>query len=87
MRQNKPNNHIYSDKIKPRRFALQLYFSGDAGRYMPEQIGVLTEEQFRCALEENVGWSETPIVKITMLGTKGSIGKYGVVHQEKDIAI
>jgi hypothetical protein len=41
----------------------------------------------------DVGWSETPIVKITiivkitMLCPKGLIGKYGVVHQEKDIAI
>lgn len=54
---------------------------------MPERIGVLTEEQFRCALEENAGWSETLIIKITTLGLKGSIGKYDVIHQEKDIAI
>ena len=29
----KPNNRMHSDKINLRRFALQLYFSGDARRY------------------------------------------------------
>ncbi len=28
----KPNNRIRTDKIKLRRFALQIYFAGDAGR-------------------------------------------------------
>jgi len=27
------NNHIHSDKIKLRRFALHLYFAGDVRRY------------------------------------------------------
>jgi hypothetical protein len=26
------NNRMHADKIKLRRYALQLYFSGDAGR-------------------------------------------------------
>jgi hypothetical protein len=30
---NTPNKRMHTEKIKLRRFALQLYFPGDAGRY------------------------------------------------------
>ncbi len=30
----KHNKRIHSDKIKLRRFAMQLYFAGDAKRYV-----------------------------------------------------
>jgi len=33
-----PNNCIHSDKINLRRFAVQLYFASDAGRYAQEGI-------------------------------------------------
>lgn len=31
-----PNKRMHSDKMKLRRFALQLYFAGDAKRYRPK---------------------------------------------------
>lgn len=55
--------------------------------YDPIRVGVLTETQHKKALKENEGWSKTPIVKLTMLGPKGLIGKYGTVYKEEQIAI
>lgn len=55
--------------------------------YRPERTGVLTEEQHQTALSENKGWSETPIVKLSMLGAKGLIGRYGTVYEKSRIAI
>jgi len=55
--------------------------------YKPERIGVLTEQQHQIALSENKGWSESPIVKLSMLGAKGLIGRYGTVYEKSRIAI
>jgi len=35
-----PNKRMHSDKIKLRRFAMQLYFSGDAKRYTQKEMGL-----------------------------------------------
>ncbi len=44
------NNHIHSDKIKLRRFALQLYFSGDVKRYKQKLTnkGTVMEKKVMC---------------------------------------
>ena len=55
--------------------------------YKPNRIGLLTEAEHKTALDKNPGWSETPIVKLTMLGPKGLIGKYGTVFQECEIEV
>lgn len=55
--------------------------------YKPVRIGVLTEDQHQLALNENKGWSKSPIVKLTMLGPKGLIGRYGTIYKQDEIAI
>lgn len=55
--------------------------------YSPVRIGVLTRKQQNEALAENPSWSKTPIVKLTMLGPKGLIGKYGRVYQTHELAV
>lgn len=55
--------------------------------YIPQRIGLLTENQHQKALDENPNWSNIPIVKLTMLSKNGLIGKYGVVYQHKEINI
>jgi len=47
--------------------------------YKPKRIGVLTEAEHQRACEENPGWSRSPIVKLSMLSTRGLIGRYGTV--------
>ncbi len=47
------------------------------------RVGHLLKAQFNKALTENRGWSQHPIVKRTMLGTNGLIGKYGSVENGK----
>lgn len=47
--------------------------------YTPTRIGVLTEGQHRAALQEHPSWSETPVVKRTMLSANGLIGRHGEV--------
>jgi hypothetical protein len=37
MRNNSDNNRLHSDKIKLRRFAMQIYFAGEAKRYTLEK--------------------------------------------------
>jgi hypothetical protein len=34
-----PNKNMHSDEIKPRRFAMQLYFAGDVRRYVSNNKG------------------------------------------------
>jgi hypothetical protein len=43
------------------------------------KIGHISKAEFEAARLENPTWSATPIVKKTMLGPKGLIGKYGKV--------
>lgn len=43
------------------------------------RVGHLIKSQFEKARTENPAWSARPIVKKTMLGPKGLIGRYGVV--------
>ena len=43
------------------------------------RVGHLLKSQFNMARSLNPGWSALPIVKKTMLGSKGLIGKYGLV--------
>jgi len=43
------------------------------------RIGHLLKPQFEMACRQNPGWSRHPIVKRTMLGPGGLIGKYGTV--------
>lgn len=50
--------------------------------YQPSTIGILTENQHEIALSENPTWSASPVVKLTMLGEKGLIGRYGELHHE-----
>lgn len=50
--------------------------------YKPKRIGLITEEQHQIALNENKTWSLTPYTKLTMLGEKGLIGRYGKVYNE-----
>jgi hypothetical protein len=47
------------------------------------RVGHLLREQFDRAIAENTGWSRNPIVKKTMLGAKGLIGRYGSVESGK----
>ena len=47
------------------------------------RVGHLSRAQFNAALAENPGWSKNPIVKKTMLGIKGLIGRYGAVESGK----
>ena len=53
--------------------------------YKPVNIGILSECQHQQALRANSNWSENPYVKITMLGPKGLIGKYGKVYSKQEI--
>lgn len=46
-------------------------------------VGHLLREQFDKALTETRDWSRNPIVKKTMLGAKGLIGRYGSVENGK----
>jgi hypothetical protein len=46
------------------------------------RVGHLLRPQFEKAIAENPTWSRNPIVKKTMLGSNGLIGKYGVVETE-----
>jgi hypothetical protein len=55
--------------------------------YKPERIGVLTEAQHQTALSENEGWSQTPVTKLSMLGPKGLIGRYGTIYEKNEVAI
>lgn len=55
--------------------------------YKPIRIGILTEDQHQKSLDENKSWSEQPIVKLTMLGDKGLIGRYGKVYKNEEIEI
>jgi len=48
--------------------------------YEPRRIGILTEKNHNKSQKENKSWSKTPIVKLTMLGNKGLIGRYGKIH-------
>ena len=55
--------------------------------YKPIKIGILSEAQHETALQENPSWSKSPIVKLTMLGEKGLIGRYGKVYGKDEILI
>ena len=55
--------------------------------YKPKKIGVLTEAQHQTALSENDGWSQTPVTKLSMLGPKGLIGRYGTIYEKNEVAI
>jgi hypothetical protein len=59
---------------------LLLEFDTASGEY---QIGHLLRVQFDRAISENPGWSTNPIVKKTMLGKKGLIGRYGSIEGGK----
>lgn len=48
--------------------------------YGVDRIGLLTKGQFKQARKECPGWVAEPFVKLTMLGPKGLIGKYGTVE-------
>jgi hypothetical protein len=65
----------------------QLVLIELGGDYTPIRIGVLTKAQHEIALEENKKWSSKPIVKITMLGSKGLIGKYGRVYESIELSV
>jgi hypothetical protein len=54
---------------------IQLSATNLSGR-----VGLITREQFNQALVENLTWVKKPIVKTTMLGKRGLIGKYGIVE-------
>ncbi len=56
-------------------------------QYKPESFGLLTEAQHFQAIEDNPTWSQTPIVKLTMLGPKGLLGKYGQVYRASQLSI
>lgn len=62
------------------QFLLMLF--NDA--YEPEAIGLLTRPQFDDARRDNPNWSETPVVKTSMLGPRGLIGRYGRVDGPTD---
>ena len=53
-----------------------IYLDTDSLTY---QVGHITNEQFWRARVENPGWSTSPIIKKSMLGRKGLIGRYGKV--------
>ena len=55
--------------------------------YKPKRIGLITEAQHQIALNENKTWSLTPYAKLTMLGNKGLIGKYGKVYSKDEMPI
>jgi len=55
--------------------------------YKPERVGILTEVEHQKALNENEGWSQTPVTKLSMLGNKGLIGRYGTVYEKNELTI
>ena len=55
--------------------------------YTPTRIGMLTEAQHQAARQEHPTWSETPVVKRTMLSANGLIGRHGEVVTENQIGI
>lgn len=55
--------------------------------YKPERIGLISEVQHKIALSDNPTWSPNPIVKLTMLGEKGLVGRYGKVYLKDEIRI
>ncbi len=48
--------------------------------YSVNSIGHININQMRTAIRENKGWSETPVVKRSMINNTGLIGKYGKVE-------
>lgn len=52
-----------------------------------KRVGILTEVEHQIALNENEGWSQTPITKLSMLGNKGLIGRYGTVYEKNELTI
>lgn len=55
--------------------------------YAPERIGLITEAQHQQAIFDNPTWSKTPTVKLTMLGNKGLIGRYGKVYHRNELLL
>jgi hypothetical protein len=55
--------------------------------YQPNRIGVLTAKQHKQARTDNPGWSSKPRVKLTMLGGKGLIGRYGTVFHGAELGL
>lgn len=51
--------------------------------YAVYRVGHLTRDGFNKALNDNPKFSKKPYVKITMLGPKGLIGRYGTVEKRK----
>lgn len=51
--------------------------------YEVNRVGYLTRDGFNKALNDNPKLSKKPYVKITMLGPKGLIGRYGTVEKRK----
>lgn len=83
---------ITAENIRGRSVRLQdpwdqlvLIELGDG--YQPIRIGVLSKHEHTRACEENAGWSATPIVRRSMLGSKGIVGRYGRVYEGDEIAV
>lgn len=53
--------------------------------YTPVRIGLLTREQQQKAIAEGFSKTELPVVRLSMLGTKGLIGRYGRVYGREEI--
>jgi hypothetical protein len=65
----------------------QLVFIELGTNYKPVRIGLITKSQLMLACTENPNWSPSPIIKRTMLGPKGLIGKYGRIYQGSELAV
>ena len=53
--------------------------------YECTRIGLLRSAQHRKACILNRAWSQTPVIKRTMLGDNGLIGKYGHVFTAREL--
>lgn len=53
--------------------------------YTPVRIGLLTKEQQQKAIAEGFAKTDLPVVRLSMIGTKGLIGRYGRVYGREEI--
>ena len=53
--------------------------------YCISKIGILSKKAFIEARRKHPNLSPSPFVKISMLGKKGLIGRFGIVKQSKDL--
>ncbi|EWH03239.1 hypothetical protein [Halomonas sp. BC04] len=77
------NKHGRSVRLTPDWTQFLLIELGE--HYVPTRIGLLTLEQQQQAIVDGFAKTPTPVVSLTMLGTKGLFSRYGRVYGSKQL--